>query len=232
MNLPAERQAIPVWDLPTRLFHWSLALLVAFSGISGELAEDLGSSVMDWHKWSGYAILALLIFRLAWGFVGGTYARFASFVRGPGAVLGYMGDLAARLGGPPHVGHNPLGGWSVVLLLACLAVQAGTGLFISDEDLGVEGPLAKLVSNRTADRLSDLHEGNFAVLLTLVAIHLAAIAFYRFAKGENLVRPMVTGRKHLPASMASAAARGGSALLGLVVLAIAATLVWYLVNRV
>ncbi len=232
MYRPSEQQAIPVWDLPTRLFHWSLVLLVAFSGISGELAEDLGSTFMDWHKWSGYAILALLLFRLAWGFLGGTYARFANFVRGPGAVLGYLADLAAKLGGPPHVGHNPLGGWSVILLLACLAVQVGTGLFIADEDLGVEGPLAKLVSNRTSDTLADAHEANFALLLTLIGIHLAAIAFYRFVKGENLVRAMVTGRKDLPASMASAAARGGHVLLGAVVLAIAAAAVWYLVNKV
>ena len=231
MFRPSEQLAIPVWDLPTRLFHWSLVLLVAFCGISGELAEDLGSTFMDWHMWSGYAILALLIFRLVWGFVGGTYARFANFVRGPGAVLGYVGDLVAKLGGPPHVGHNPLGGWSVILLLACLAVQVGTGLFISDQDLGVEGPLAKLVSNRTSDKLADLHEGAFAVLLTLIGIHLAAIAFYLFVKGENLVRPMVTGKKRLPASMAAAAARGGHVLLGAVVLAIAIAAVWYLVNK-
>ena len=232
MNTPPELQPIPVWDLPTRLFHWSLVLLVAFSGISGELAEDLGSTFMDWHKWSGYAILALLLFRLAWGFLGGTYARFANFVHGPGTVLSYVGDLVAKFGGPPYVGHNPLGGWSVIFLLACLAVQVGTGLFISDQDLGVEGPLAKLVSNRTSDMLADLHEGAFAVLLTLIGIHLAAIAFYRLVKGENLVRPMVTGRKHLPASMASAAARGGHVLLGAVVLAVAVAAVWYLVNKV
>lgn len=233
MSMSPEQQLIPVWDLPTRLFHWSIVLLVAFCGISGELAEDLGSKFMDWHKWSGYSILALLIFRIAWGFLGGTYARFASFVRGPRDVLAYLGELAGKREARRYVGHNPLGGWSVMALLACLGVQTGTGLFISDDDLGVEGPLAKLVSNRTSDLLADVHEGNFTLLLVLVGVHLAAIAFYRFFKGENLVHPMVTGtKKRLASEMPSSAARGGNALLGLVVLALAAAFVWFVVTRV
>lgn len=229
-----QQELVPVriWDLPTRLFHWSLVLLVAFSGISGELGEDLPLKFMDWHQLSGYAILTLLLFRLIWGVIGSTYARFANFVRGPGAVLRYVSEMTGRAPATPHLGHNPLGGWSVLLLLGCLAVQVGTGLFISDEDLGVEGPFARLVSNRVSDQLADLHEGSFGLLLALIGIHLSAIAFYLVAKGENLVRPMITGAKFLPRQAASAAARGGHVLLGMLVLAMAAGAVWLLINKV
>lgn len=218
-----------VWDLPTRLFHWSLVALVTFSGLSGQVAEDLGSRFMDWHMLSGYAILALLLFRLAWGFVGSTHARFADFVRGPRRVLEYLGARSAGKPDSVHPGHNPLGGWSVLSMLGALSVQVGSGLFLSDEDMGVEGPLAKHVANRTIDLLHEVHETSFWLLLGLVAGHLAAIAFYRVAKGENLVRPMVTGDKVLAGIEP---ARGGAPWLGALWLALTAGAVWYLVNRV
>lgn len=232
MNAESKQHVIRVWDLPTRLFHWSLVLLVAFSGISGEFADELGSEFMQWHKLSGYAILTLLLFRVVWGLFGSTYARFANFVRGPSAVLAYAKSLKAKHAGAAMLGHNPLGGWSVVLMLAVLSVQVGTGLFLFDDDLHVEGPLAKLVSNATSDILHEVHETAFVVLLTLVIIHVAAIAFYLRVKGENLVLPMVTGVKRVPAAIASAAAKGGSTLLGAVVLAVAVAAVWLLVNTV
>jgi cytochrome b len=233
VSAPADAPVVPVrvWDLPTRLFHWTLVLLVLFSGVSGEFAEDLGAQAMAWHQRSGYAILALLLFRLIWGFAGSTYARFSSFVRGPAAVLRYAGEMLGRAHGTAHIGHNPLGGWSVLALLAVLSLQAGTGLFIADEDLGVEGPLARLVSGRTSDAMAEIHEASFGLLLALVGIHLGAIVFYLVAKGENLVRPMLTGVKHLPAGQAHSA-RGGHVLLGGVVLALAAAAVWVLVTRV
>jgi len=215
-----------VWDLPTRLFHWSLVLLVAFSGITGEFGDDFGANVLDWHARSGYAILTLLFFRLLWGFVGGTHARFRSFVRRPRAVLAYLRQLSAGKG-EPHLGHNPAGGWSVLLMLACLSLQVGTGLFLSDDDLGFTGPLANTVSDRMSDRLHALHEANFVVLMVLVALHLLAIAFHLWAKKENLVSAMVSGKKPLPAP----AQRGGHPLLGALVLAIGATAVWFIVNR-
>ena len=218
-----------VWDLPTRLFHWSLVGLVAFSAITGQFAERLGSRFMDWHMLSGYAILALLLFRLAWGFVGSTHARFANFVRGPGTVLKYLGALAAGKPDAQQPGHNPLGGWSVLAMLGALAVQVGSGLFQSDEDLGVEGPLAKHVANRTIDLLHRVHETTFWLLLGLVALHLGAIVFYRVVKGENLVRPMFTGDKPL---CGIADARGGAWWLGALLLSAAAGAVWYLVNRI
>ncbi len=218
--------SIKVWDLPLRLFHWSLVLLVSFSGITGSFSDDFGPKVLEWHKLSGYAILSLVIFRLLWGFFGGTQARFANFLRGPRAVVAYLRQLGSGKR-EPQLGHNPAGGWSVLLMLTCLALQAGTGLFLSDEDLGFEGPLAKLVSSHTGDLLKAFHEANFVVLLTLIALHLSAIAFYFFAKKENLVRPMFTGRKEL----AGPASKGGHALAGAVVLAVGAAAVWLIVNR-
>jgi cytochrome b len=116
--------------------------------------------------------------------------------------------------------------------MVCLAVQVGTGLFVADEDLGVEGPFAKLVSSRVSDALAEIHEGNFRLLLALVAVHLSAIAFYLVAKGENLLRPMVTGFKRLPPEESAGAAKGGHLVLGGVVLAMAAAAVWLLVNKV
>jgi cytochrome b len=183
-------RAVYVWDLPVRLFHWSLVLLVIASWASREL------DYMEVHRWSGYAILTLVAFRIGWGFVGTRHARFADFVRTPRAMRAYMADtLAGRKAG--FLGHNPAGGWSVIALLACLLVQAVTGLFVTDEVL-FDGPFFRAVSEETAHRLKQLHGINFNVLLILIGLHLAAIAFYRIAKGENLVRPMVTGTKWVP----------------------------------
>jgi cytochrome b len=171
----------PIWDLPTRLFHWVLAALIALSWWSAEYHRD------DLHIWSGMAVLSLLIFRLLWGFVGGSTARFANFIRGPRAVFGYL------RGGWRGIGHNPLGALSVVALLAMAGIQVGLGLFASDEDGLMQGPLAPLVSIDAADQARDWHETTFNVLLALIALHLAAIAYYRW-RGKNLLRPMITGK--------------------------------------
>ena len=172
---------VPIWDLPTRLFHWALAGLVGFSWWTAETHRD------DLHIWSGMAVLTLLIFRILWGFVGASTARFRNFVRGPRAVFGYLrGDWRG-------IGHNPLGAISVIALLGLLIVQVGLGLISSDEDGLVEGPLALLVSARTSDWAADLHEDLFNVLLVLIGLHIAAILFYRL-RGKRLIGPMVTGR--------------------------------------
>ena len=172
---------VPIWDLPTRLFHWMLAGLVGFSWWTAETHRD------DLHIWSGMAILTLLIFRILWGFVGSSTARFANFVRGPRAVFGYLrGDWKG-------VGHNPLGAISVVALLGLLMVQVGLGLISSDDDGLVEGPLAPLVSYATNDWAVDMHEDLFNVLLAFIGLHLAAILFYRM-RGKGLIGPMVTGK--------------------------------------
>lgn len=222
---------IRVWDLPLRLFHWLLVVLVISSGVTGQFSADLGPWAARWHLLSGYSILGLLLFRLIWGFAGSTYARFSSFVRGPRAVLDYCREILGKRPARLHLGHNPLGGWSVLAMLGCLTVQVGCGLFLADEDLGIEGPLAKYVAARTSDGLAIVHQAGFYLLLALIATHLAAIAYYRFAKGDRLVKPMLTGNKEVLAGRESTAAQGGHWLSGLLVAAIAAGIVWLIANR-
>lgn len=210
-----------VWDLPVRLFHWSLAALVVFSFVTGKI----GGAWMDWHLRSGYAILALLAFRLAWGLVGSDTARFASFLHPPRAAIGYV---RARLGGrdPRVPGHNPLGGWVVIVMLAALALQAATGLF-SDDEIATQGPLAVTVSNALVSRMSALHSYNEWVIVALVALHVAAIAVYRFAWRVSLVPPMIHGRAAIEDGVPAPRMRHGGLALALFALACAA--VYYLV---
>jgi cytochrome b len=177
----AAPHRIRVWDLPTRLFHWTLAALVVAS------FATVKNGAMVWHERLGYAALALVLFRIVWGFVGGRYARFASFVRGPGAVLGYL-----RAAVPQSPGHNPLGALSVLGLLAVVGFQAASGLFAND-DIAFEGPLAKHVSGATSSLLTTLHRLNENVILALVALHLAAVLYYRLGRKQDLVRPMLSG---------------------------------------
>ncbi len=212
---------VRVWDLPTRLFHWALVALVATSFVTGKV----GGNAMTWHLYSGYAILALIAFRIVWGFVGGRESRFATFLKGPGAVLRYARTLADRAA-PRHAGHNPLGGWSVVLMIASLATQAGTGLFASD-DIFVEGPLAAKVSGATVALATRIHNWNQWVLIVLVSLHVAAIAFYAQFKRENLVRPMLTGRKTLDGPAADTPNRTA---LAAVLLGLAGVCVYWLVK--
>lgn len=180
---------IYVWDLPTRLFHWSLVGLVAFQWLSGELEDEW----MELHLLGGYAILALLAFRLLWGLVGNQYARFSDFLRGVGPTLAYARALRDNTA-PRYLGHNPLGAWMIVALLATLALMGITGLFASDAVIS-GGPLRHLVSDRLGEALTELHEGIFGVLQTLVVVHVASIVAHRLFKGEDLVRPMLTGYK-------------------------------------
>ena len=177
----------PVWDLPTRLFHWLLVGLIAFSWWSAENEE------FDLHIWSGLAILTLLVFRLLWGMFGSSTARFASFVRGPKAILAYVKDVK----GWRAIGLNPLGAFSVIALLGLIALQVGLGLFASDEDGFYEGPLAFLVSIDTSERITDLHEDSFEFLKIFIGLHIAAILFYRLVLGKKLVGPMITGKAKL-----------------------------------
>ncbi len=182
---------VPIWDLPVRLFHWSLVVLLVISWATAEI----GGNAMTYHLWSGYTILTLILFRLLWGFWGSTHARFNDFVRGPRAAIRYA---RALLQGetPLYPGHNPLGGWMVILLLLVLSIQAGTGLFAND-DIAVEGPLYPWVSKAGSDFLTRIHKLNFNILLILIGLHVLAALFYLFAKGENLIVPMLTGRKWL-----------------------------------
>ena len=179
-----------VWDLPTRAFHWLLVLLVAVSFVTGKA----GGTAMRYHEWSGVVILWLILFRVLWGFWGGTPSRFVSFVRGPRTVWAYARTLWGK-GHDAYLGHNPMGAWSILAMLTLLAIQAGTGLFAND-DIFTEGPLFHLVSKTTSDWLTRVHRINQDILLALIVLHLAAIVFYWGVKRENLVAPMITGRKH------------------------------------
>jgi cytochrome b len=217
----ASPRTVLVWDLPTRLFHWLLVALVVCSVVTG----NIGGNALMYHMWSGYTILALLAFRIAWGFVGGRHARFASFVRGPAAVVAYAKSLWSGRHAA-HLGHNPLGGWSVIALLAVLLVQAGTGLFVDDE-IATQGPLSKYISSAAASLLTTVHRVNPKILVALVVLHVAAVVFYAVAKRENLVRPMIHGRKTWHGEAAEGHA---SPLLGAVIVAIAAGLVYLLVT--
>lgn len=185
---PADR-SIRVWDLPTRVFHWMLVILVTVSFATG----IVGGTWMQYHLWSGCTILGLLIFRLAWGFAGGRHVRFSAFVRGPRAGLHYARTLLDA-NAPRHLGHNPLGGWSVLAMLIALSVQAVTGLFAND-DIFTEGPLYPWVSKATSDWLTHIHKLNRNVILLLVGLHVLAILFYLVIKHENLIHPMFTGHK-------------------------------------
>ena len=175
----------PVWDLPVRLVHWLLAVLIAFSWWS------VHNNHTDWHIWSGIAILTLLVFRLLWGFVGSSTARWSSFVRGPRSVADYL--RGKWIG----IGHTPLGALSVVALFAVLAIQVGLGLFAEDEDGLYLGPLSRFLDPETSDRIRDIHEFWFNVVLAFVVLHVAAIIFYRL-RGRKLTKPMITGKAEVP----------------------------------
>ena len=183
----AHPHRIRVWDLPTRLFHWLMVIFVVVSLTTGMV----GGNWMSYHLKSGFIILALLLFRLIWGFWGGRYSRFVSFVRGPDAVIRYAKTLFQN-DTPKSLGHNPMGGWSVMAMLAALLVQVGTGLFAND-DIATQGPLYGWVSKATSDWLSGIHVFNKGMILFLIALHLSAVLYYLLIKHDNLVVPMVTG---------------------------------------
>ena len=209
-----------VWDLPTRLFHWLLAACV----VGLVVTSKVGGDAMLWHFRLGYTVLALLLFRLVWGLVGGRWSRFGSFLYGPGTIVRYLRGQ----GDPLHrVGHNPLGSLSVLALLVVLAAQAGTGLF-ADDEIAYAGPLASRVSTELSLQLTRYHKAvGEPLVLALVALHLLAIVFYAFVKRERLVGPMITGDKELPVEAPASVDTAGLRLLALAVMAAcAAAIVW------
>lgn len=209
---PALRR-IRLWDLPTRIFHWSLVAAVCVAVITGKL----GGTWMEVHGKAGLTIVGLVTFRIVWGFVGSTHARFLSFAPTPSKVVAY---LKGRWQG---VGHNPLGAFSVLALLGLLAVQATTGLFTND-DIAFTGPLNVLVDETLAAKLTGLHRQLANGLLILLALHIVAIFFYVRFKKDNLVKPMVTGWKDVPEGQ-SASKGGPVALVLALVIALAAVYV-------
>lgn len=178
-----------VWDLPVRITHWLFAGCVAFSWWSAEERH------MTWHQYSGYALLALLVFRIYWGFAGTSTARFSDFVRGPRALM-------EQLRGAPRIeprtpGHTATGGWSVLALLSLMLLQVGLGLFATDIDGLESGPLSHWVSFDTGRTLAEAHEVVFNVLLGFIGLHVAAILFYLLYRRDDLLTPMLSGRKRV-----------------------------------
>ncbi len=216
---------VRVWDLPTRLFHWVLAGVVTGSVITAQI----GGNAMVWHFRLGYAAFTLLAFRLLWGFVGGRWSRFASFVHGPGALRRYLrGDH--RADEHLEVGHNPLGSLSVCALLGLLIAQVATGL-VADDEISNVGPLNRFVSDSTASRATAWHsEWGQWLIYGLVGLHVAAIAFYRWRLGRNLVRPMLTGDKPLPAATPASADSVATRLFALLLVALCAGAVAWVVS--
>jgi cytochrome b len=204
VSAPAK---IRVWDVPVRLFHWLLLGLVGFSWWSGEQ----GNEWMKFHGWSGYAILTLVLFRIAWGIVGSDTARFSHFVRGPRTSYAYLRSLLERR---PFVylGHNPLGGWMILSLLLLLLVQAITGLFGND-DSDFEAPLSHWLSHSTSSLITTLHAYNFDLLLGLIGLHVAAVLVHQLLRRDDMIKAMFTGMKtDIPGATAGHMASTGRAL--------------------
>lgn len=211
--LPVQTQDIRIqlWDLPVRIFHWSLLVAVGTAIVTGQL----GGSWMGVHGKAGLAIIGLVVFRILWGFAGSTYARFATFVPTPGQLQAYL------RGQWRGAGHNPLGALSVLALLGLLALQAGTGL-LGNDDIAFAGPLAGLVSETLSSRLTGLHHQLATVLYALLVLHVSAIVFYERVKKDKLVKPMLTGWKEVAASAKPPRQAAPLALLVCVLLALGA----------
>jgi len=197
---------VRVWDLPTRVFHWALA--ACFVGLIA--SSQIGGGAMAWHFRFGYTVLSLLLFRLVWGVLGGHWSRFSSFIYSPSAVLRYLKGQ----GRPEHaIGHNPLGAASVFATLILLLLQVATGL-ISDDEIATAGPLSKWVANAWVTQATFYHaEIGKLIVIGLVLLHIGAILFYRFKKGENLVRPMILGDKESMVEVPSSRDDAGSRAL-------------------
>ncbi|CDW92786.1 MAG TPA: cytochrome b/b6 domain-containing protein [Thiomonas arsenitoxydans] len=213
---------VRVWDLPLRLFHWALAACVTVSIVTGLI----GGNAMQYHYWSGYTLIALLVFRLVWGVAGSRHARFWNFVHGPRAIWRYVRGDDPR---PEHLrlGHNPLGSLSVLALLTVVALQVISGLFANDEIFN-QGPLANYVSDRTSAIFTFYHTTiGQPLIYALVGLHLAAIAYYAIFKRENLVRPMLTGDIDTVAGVTPARDTWGLRLLALVIVAAGGVLAWW-----
>ncbi len=209
-----------VWDAPTRLFHWAIVVLIAVSYFSMKFDN------VELHYLSGYTMLSLLLFRLCWGIVGSETSRFRQFMRSPVEGLRHLASFGAR---EPdrQIGHNAAGGWMVLFMLAVLAVQAVTGLFAGDPVEG-GGPFVDQIAGSTQKWLNTVHALNWNLILALMALHILAILAYAAVKRHDLVRPMVTGKKRLPANTRQP--RFVSPLLAVAIVAVAGAFVWALVR--
>lgn len=187
----AKRQ-MRVWDLPTRLFHWVLVVLVVALIVTGKTGQ------LETHALVGQAVLVLIVYRLVWGVVGSETARFSDFLRGPKSIFQYVAGAVGLGPVRPVLGHNPAGGLMVVALLLVLLAQAVSGLFATD-DIMFDGPLVALVSSAFVKTASFLHRQLADLILILIGLHVVAVLAYLLVKKDNLIRPMITGRRQVPA---------------------------------
>jgi cytochrome b len=222
----ASTRPLRVWDLPTRIFHWLLAFCVISSIISGEV----GGNAIIWHFRLGYCVIALLIFRVVWGFVGGHWSRFKQFFYSPLTILRYLRGQSK----PEHeVGHNPLGSLSVWGLLFILSAQVATGL-MSDDEIASQGPLVQFISGATSSLATSYHKHwGKVIIILLIALHIAAILFYLFKKKENLIRPMLRGDKDVQVDIDLLPSQDEAAqrMTALIIFAAIAVTVAYAVQR-
>jgi cytochrome b len=229
-----ETRTVRVWDVPTRLFHWALVILVSLSFLTAEAdwpkvnVNGRAIEPITLHMWCGYVILALVLFRIGWGVIGSSTARFRNFVRGPKAVVTYLGGLFKKPA-PFVAGHNPAGALMIVAMLAALLVQTVTGLYTKDDDdfLGIaEGPLYGSVKESTSLFLTNIHLYGQEVILILIYAHILANLFYWLIKREDLIGAMFTGRRRLPNGETVAPIALASTTLAFGLLVVAAVGVW------
>ncbi|WP_048440992.1 cytochrome b/b6 domain-containing protein [Caenimonas sp. SL110] len=214
---------VRVWDLPTRMFHWALVACVIGLVISGYR----GGAAMEWHARIGYAVLTLLLFRIVWGFVGGRWSRFGSFIYSPRSVMNYLRGQAH----PDHlVGHNPLGAGSVFAMIVVLLAQVGTGL-IGDDEISFTGPLNKFVESSQGLAATWYHKrvGQW-LILGLVALHICAVLYYLWKRNDNLIKPMIDGDKALESPAAASRDDLGSRVAALVIFGLCAGCVTWVVK--
>ena len=217
-------KSVRVWDLPTRLFHWMLAVSVVAMFITGNLESD---DALTWHFRIGYFIASLLLFRLVWGFVGGYWSRFANF---RWSLAGFRLALRNGLQEPPHLGHGYAGSWAVLSLLFVLIAQVATGLF-SDNDISMAGPLSHLLDGDLVGTITGIHkEVTKLGVLLMVALHVVAIGFYALKRRQNLVPAMVKGDQATDTPSPPSADGTPQRLFGLAVWGACALAVWSLIT--
>jgi cytochrome b len=212
-----------IWDWPLRLWHWLFAIAVLGAWITGQWG---GYDWRQWHLWFGQSVVGLLIFRIVWGFAGTRYSRFASLLYRPGQLLTYLKSLTHR-DVPESTGHSPLGAVAVIVLLTVLGIQAGTGLFMSD-DILYEGPWYAAVNTQWAELASSIHHQLDWAVGALLGLHLAAILAYRLFKGQHLTRAMVTGRKSPVLVPESSSINHSRSALALILIILVAGFTWWL----
>lgn len=219
-----DEKKVKLWDFPVRLFHWALVVAIVTAWWTNR------ELMIDIHAIAGYSVLTLVLFRIIWGFVGSSNAKFKSFLTGPKQVIGYAlkipnGSMAELT----YPGHNPAGGWMVALLLLLVAVQAVTGLFASEDTfLFFDGPLVAYVSSDFASVMNWIHHTNINLIYGAVGLHVCAALFYLVVKRENLIGAMITGARKVPGELVNrfVQIRFASPVMGISILIICGLLVW------